>query len=645
MGRRRVLSSMLCIVLGSLGVASSLAQELPASIHTEDVPPIPPDIDWELNRFRNDVVADFQGWHAGRREMLFLAGSGDTSQVFGIRAPNAERRQLTDLGTAVSWIRPNPRDDRVIVGTDPRGDERYQLSLPVLASDSNTRLTAGRNHNRYPIWSRDGQQLAFSCDARNETDLDIHVFRPDDPSTCKRLTSLHGRCIATDWSASARRVAVVQHLMEEEDTRVHLIDVASGDDRTLPTRPGWVWDVRFSLDERSLFWLTNHDSDFVHLARYDLASEVETSLTKDVGWDIEDFDLSADNTRLVYLVNEDGQSRLQVLDPRDGNAIPCPRFADGIIRDVTFRGGSREFAFQWSNHRMSQGIYSFDLDTGKGVAWVKQRESEDRLRRPSPARLIHFRSFDGLRISAYVKGAGMDFTGRRPVLIDIHGGPFSQHRPSYSSWDEYMTKLLGVTIIRPNVRGSTGYGRHFEHLDDGVNRQDAVKDIGILLDWIARQPDLDPDRVAVRGGSYGGFMSLASLVSYGHRLRAGIDVCGISNFVTFMEKAAPPAVLSHRREYGDERDASVVRYLNSVSPLTYASQIRKPLLVIHGVNDPRVAIGEADQIVSRVRSTDTPVWYVKFDGEGHNLTSREHANYASLAEIVFLKKFLIEATP
>jgi dipeptidyl aminopeptidase/acylaminoacyl peptidase len=244
-------------------------------------------------------------------------------------------------------------------------------------------------------------------------------------------------------------------------------------------------------------------------------------------------------------------------------------------------------------------------------------------------------------IPAFVRRHDRKFGGRRPVLIHIHGGPSSQALPVYSGLDDYLIGEFGLTIIAPSVRGSTGYGRTYEKLDDGLLREDSVKDIGSLLDWIATQPDLDPSRVAVSGGSYGGYMTLATLVRYGDRLRAGIDFLGFSDFETFLGSDLPSVVAASRDEYGDERDSKVRAFFRRISPLRNARQIRKPLLIMHGSNDPRVRMEESERIAAEVRKNDTPVWSVLFDGEGHGLELRDHAIYYQHAQILFLKRFLL----
>jgi dipeptidyl aminopeptidase/acylaminoacyl peptidase len=227
------------------------------------------------------------------------------------------------------------------------------------------------------------------------------------------------------------------------------------------------------------------------------------------------------------------------------------------------------------------------------------------------------------------------------VLIDIHGGPAGQYTPAFSPLTQYLITRLGIAVIAPNVRGSSGYGKEYIMLDDFEKREHSVYDIGALLDWIARQPDLDASRICVAGGSYGGYMALASLVHYSDRLTCGIDVVGISNFVTFLENTGKYRQDLRRTEYGDERDPDMRRYLETISPLTNAHRIEKPLLVVQGLNDPRVPVTEAEQIVKAVRKNNQDVWYLLAENEGHGFAKKSNRDFYQCVKILFLKKHLL----
>jgi dipeptidyl aminopeptidase/acylaminoacyl peptidase len=398
--------------------------------------------------------------------------------------------------------------------------------------------------------------------------------------------------------------------------------------------------VRFSKDGKALYWTTDAASEFRRLAHFDLASKTSRVLTEKIPWDIESFDLSDDGKTLAFVANEDGIARLHILDTATGEEKPAPHLPAGQASGLEFRRNSQEFAFTLSSARSPADVYSFDLKNQELVRWTESETGGINPERFPEPQLVHFESFDGKMIPAFVYKPGSQFSPPYPVLLVIHGGPEGQFRPGFLGSSNYDLIEMGIALVFPNVRGSTGYGKTYVKLDNGTKREDAVKDIGALLDWIGKERDLDASRVAVSGGSYGGFMSLATMTHYSPRLKAGIDIVGISSFVTALKTTQSYRRDLRRAEYGDERDPAMRAYLDQVSPLTSASQIRVPILVAAGQNDPRVPKSESDQIVAAVRKNGVPLWYIVGKNEGHGFAKKENADYLQAAEALFLKTYL-----
>jgi dipeptidyl aminopeptidase/acylaminoacyl peptidase len=601
-------------------------------------------LDVTLAQYRFSDSVSFQGWMAGTRRVLYLDESEGTQQAFLRNAPNEPNQKLDASGRPVAWICPHPSRDRLVIALDHGGDENYDLILRDLTTGVFRVFTNGRWRNTSPLWSPRGHFLALTSNARNGKDRDLYVVTPPEGSTGRRLKEAVGTCIAQDWSPDERRIVAVEYRPDGNESRVQLIDVATRQVEVVPQpaepqirRTG----VRWSRDGGSLYWLTNRDSGYLRLARYDLGTKQETCLTPGIPWDVEEYDIAANGRTIVLVANEDGQSRLHVIDSRTGQGRFTPEIADGVIANLSFRGRSQEFAFTWSSHRMPPGIYSYDLATRWRTEWVKPRKGSPRAGTGEDLVSIRYPSFDGLQVPAFVRRPPPSFSGPHPVLIDLHGGPDSQARPRFSALSDYLSNELGIALIQPNVRGSSGYGQGYERLDDARSREDAVRDVGALLDWIAAQPDLDPARVAVRGDSYGGYLALASVMHHGDRLRGAIDIAGISHFETFMVDAPPVAIDGWRDEYGDERQPETIRFFREISPLAHAGKLNRPLLVFHGQNDPRVRVGEAERIVAAVRARGVPVWFVRFEGEGHRFERRGHSLYEQHAQILFLYQYLL----
>jgi dipeptidyl aminopeptidase/acylaminoacyl peptidase len=372
-------------------------------------------------------------------------------------------------------------------------------------------------------------------------------------------------------------------------------------------------------------------------------------LSGDLPWDVEQFDLSEDGRVLAFFTNEDGVSRLHLLDANTGASLPAPELPAGVATALLFRRGSHEVAFDLSWARSPSDLYSYDTDTRRLDRWTASETGGLPAEAFAAPELIHYPTFDTVgkngprrMIPAFVyrPDAGR-FKGRRPVYINIHGGPEGQSRPTFQGTNNLFINELGVAVVVPNVRGSTGYGKSYLKLDNGRLREDSVKDIGALLDWIATQPDLDPSRVMVAGGSYGGYMTLAVMTFYSDRLAGGWDSVGISNFVTFLQNTQGYRQDLRRAEYGDERDPQMRAFLEGIAPVGRARQITRPLLVTQGANDPRVPLAESDQIVNAVKSNGVPVWYLVAKDEGHGFGKKTNTDFQRAVLFEFMRRYLI----
>jgi dipeptidyl aminopeptidase/acylaminoacyl peptidase len=358
-------------------------------------------------------------------------------------------------------------------------------------------------------------------------------------------------------------------------------------------------------------------------------------------WDVDGASLSPDGKLMALRINVDGRDELRLMDLATGQLVPTGALPAGSVSQVQFHRNRPDLAFTVSNAQGPAQVYTLDLGTGRVEPWTRARlhPALDRAAL-TEQQIVRWTSFDGRTISGLLTRPPARFTGKRPVLINIHGGPEAQAKIGFGGRTNHLIQELGLAVIQPNVRGSSGYGKTFLALDNGRLREDSVKDIGALLDWIATQPDLDPTRVVVAGGSYGGYMSLAVATHYAQRIAGSIDVVGISHFVTFLENTETYRRDLRRVEYGDERDPAMRAFLHEISPLTQAHRITRPLFVVQGKNDPRVPVTEAEQIVAKARANGTPVWYMRAENEGHGFARQENADYQFYATVMFLKQVM-----
>ena len=644
--RRQLLASITILI----PMISPSAAEVPSAIVADGVPPIPEEVARQLGRYQNFRSASFGGWHPVRREMLIGTRFADTTQVHHLAMPLGARRQLTFFPERCSPIGFDPRPDQenLLFSMDAGGSEDFQLYRLDRGGGEVTLLTDGRSRNGGVAISPRSGRIAFYSTARNGRDWDLYGMDPADPSTRRMIREASGPLSPLDWSPDDRYLLVLQPVSVVE-SYLHVLDPASGGMELLTPAadpPVYHGEGRFDHEGKAIYFISDRGSELRRVHRMDLATRREAPVPIEVAGDVESIDLSPDGRTLAFTVNEGGFGALRLYDLAAAVELPRPAHPPGVLSGVRFHPRRAEVAFAIQSARSPGDVYSYDLDAGALTRWTESEAGGmDAGALPQPA-AIRYPTFDRVDGSPRMLAALLTlppprFAGPRPVLVEVHGGPEGQSRPGFEGRDNYYVNELGIALLRPNVRGSTGYGRSFVALDDGRKREDAVRDLGALLDWVATRPDLDARRVCVTGGSYGGYMALAAAVHFGDRLRCAIDTVGISSFVTFLENTRGYRQDLRRVEYGDERDPAMREFLGRISPLAGAGRIGIPLLVAQGANDPRVPRSEAEQIVAKVRASGSTVWYVLAMDEGHGFAKKANADYLQHAVVMFLREFLM----
>ena len=617
-----------------------------SALVTEGIPPIPTGLAAAVDRYTESRAAFVQSWHPTKREMLITTRFGDTNQVHRVRFPGGDRTQLTffpDRVLAAAY--PRHADSYFVFAKDTGGNEFSQVYRYDLATGTITLLTDGSAQNGLGPFSHAGDRMVYGSTRRNGKDRDLYVIDPRDRKSDHLLAQLDGGgWYPLDWSPDDRTILVQQGISANE-SYLWLVDAATGARRLLtPKGAGEAVAYgggRFSADGKSLYVTTDRESEFHRLAHVDLASGAHTYLST-VPWDVDGFDLSPDGRVLAFVTNEGGVDVLRLLDTATGKERPAPKVPVGLIGALRWHANGKDLAFTLSGVRSPADAYSLDATTGALERWTESETGGIAVADLAEPELVRWTSFDGRAISGFLYRPPARFAGRRPVMISIHGGPEGQARPGFLGRFNYYLDELGLVLITPNVRGSSGYGKTFLKLDNGYSREDAVKDIGALLDWIKTRPDLDSDRVLVTGGSYGGYMTLAVATHYDDRIRCSVDVVGISNFVSFLERTEAYRRDLRRVEYGDERDPKMRAFLLGISPLNQAQKITKPLFVVAGKNDPRVPAQEGEQMVATVRKQGTPVWYLLAKDEGHGFAKKKNADFQFYASVAFAQEYLLK---
>ncbi len=639
------------IVLGLLFVAlSASAQDALApaeNISTDGIPPVPVELARKIDRYGNYRSAAFAQWHPERLEMLITTRFGDTAQVHRIVQPLGMREQLTFFKEPVLGVGEFVDDQSFTIRMDTGGNEFFQLYRFDPATGESTLLTDGKS--RYTGGLRDDKtgQLAYQrvdSDA-NGAFTEFWITNPLKPETAHKVATMRGGGWgATDWSPDGKRLLLNEYISVSK-SRVWLLDATTGESkRLLPADEAAELSFaggEFTPDGRDFFTTTNESSEFMQLRRYRFDDLSFTTLTKNIPWDVDEFDLSPDGKHIAYVFNEAGAGRWAIASAADGTAQVGP--TGGPLRltaGLTWHNDSDHIAFTSISVSKPGDIYVVQASTGELVRWTKSETGLNTDDWPD-AEAIAWKSFDGREITGFINRPPTKFTGLRPVVVIIHGGPEGQSRPGFLGRWNYFLNELGIALIYPNVRGSTGYGKTFANLDNGMQREGTYADIGALLDWIGEQPNLDPKRIMIYGGSYGGHMTLATATRYSDKIACSVNLFGISNLRTFLENTQGYRRDLRRAEYGDERDAETRAWMERTAPMAHVNDIRKPMMVQQGVNDPRVPKSESDQIVAALKSTGTPVWYLVFADEGHGFLKKPNADFAFYTTAQFAQQYLL----
>ncbi len=628
------------LALAALTVSAS-AQTAPqriarGALRVENVPETPVEISERLRQYVNTRSAGFADWLPGGG-VLITTRFGDTVQLHRVDRPMGARTQLTFFDERISAAALRPGGEQIFFARDVGGNERFGGYLLDPASGRARQLTEPDSRNEGFVWSDDGAGIAWSYVPAAAPNYDIYVARPGE-GAASRVLAGEGALYPRDFSPDGTKL-LVQRIISISESQLFVLDLASG--ATTPITPELTVAYNggeFTADGRAIITVSNEGSQFRGLVRVDLAGGARQMLTPGLNWDVEGFDLSQDGRVIAYAVNQAGRSSLRLMDARTLQPLPAPDLPPGIVGGLGFDPAGRRLGFSLDSATAPGDVYSWEWRARRLTRWTQSETGGIPAASFVEPELISWPSFDGLEISGFLYRPRTP--GPHPVIVQIHGGPESQFRPGFSPTIQYWVNELGVAVIAPNVRGSDGYGSDFLGLDNGPLREDSVRDIGALLDWIDAQANLDKNRVVVYGGSYGGYMVLASMTHYNDRLAGAVDIVGISNFATFLENTSGYRRDLRRAEYGDERDPEMRAVFDRVSPLNNIARINKPMLIVHGFNDPRVPVSEAEQVLAAVRRNGGDPWLMIAMNEGHGFTRRENQAAQREAETLFFQRVL-----
>lgn len=636
----------------ALPLAPALAQEAappaaevapkPAALIADGMPDVPAELAAATRPYMENRGAGFVGWNPVDKSMLISTRFGNTNQIHRVAVPMGDRKQLTFEAEPVGGAAWSPKTgDLMLVQKDIGGNEFYQIY--AMKDGRLDLLTDGKSRNGLNAWSKDGQLVAYTSTRRNGRDSDIYLIDPRNPKSDRLVAQVEGGGWGLLDFAPDKSWALVGKYTSVQKSDFFRLDLKTGAMTPIGDHAKTVSQNGGQFAPDGTIWITSDEgAEFERLGTLDPATGAFTPKGPAEKWEVGGFDVADDGSFIAYTVNEAGMSKLRLLDPKTSAVRTVEALPPGIIGGVEIAPWG-EIGISFTSARAAADAYSVDPATLKVTRWTESETGGLDVTKNVEPELVKVKSFDGLEVSGFLyRPDPAKFPGKRPMIMNVHGGPEGQSRPGFMGRTNYLINEMGIAVFYPNVRGSTGYGKTFVSLDNGpFKREDSVKDMGAFLDHFAKDKTLDPARFALTGGSYGGYMCYAAAIHYSDKLRANLCVVAISNFVTFLENTQDYRRDLRRVEYGDERVPEQRAKLLEISPLTRVAEIKKPLFIVTGANDPRVPASEADQIVKAVREKGGTAWHLVGTNEGHGFAKKENADYNFWASLVFWKQYLL----
>ena len=614
---------------------------------TENIAEIPSELASQVKKYSESRGATLAEIHPTKNNIIINTRFGSTSQLHMVSQPMGNRKQITFFDEPISGASYEPtKGEYLIYSKDIGGNEFGQLFKLDLKTLQSTLLTdGGKSQNGGVTWRKDGKGFYYSSTKRNGGDRDIYYMDPNNPSSNKLILEVKGGGWQIQDISEDNKQLLVGEGISINESHIWSLDLETGKLSEVTDRKSKKiaqTNAEYSNVEDEIWYVTDRDNEFERLATLNLKTKKVAYHTSKIPWNVERYVLSEDKKTIVFITNEAGINKMYLMNTGDKSYSEVKNIPIGLIGGADFTKDNQSVFFVQSTAQSAADVYKLDLKSGKTEQWTASELGEMQQSDMSTPKFIEWKSFDNLTISGFHYPPSPKFTGKRPVLIIIHGGPESQSLASFLGSNNYYTNEMGVSLIFPNVRGSSGFGKTFLAKDNGFLREDSVKDIGALLDWIALQPDLDKDKIMIMGGSYGGYMSLATAYHYADKLKCSVDIVGISNFNTFLKNTEEYRRDLRRVEYGDEREEKMAAFFEKMAPLNNTDKIKKPMFIIQGKNDPRVPVTEAIQMRDKLKAQGNTVWYLEAKDEGHGFKKKANIDYQRLAVIRFMQEYLLK---
>lgn len=614
---------------------------------TENIAEIPKELSNEVKKYSESRSASLGDIHPLTNEIIINTRFGSTPQLHRVSKSMGARTQITFFDEPVSATSYEPlKGNYLVYSKDIGGNEFGQLFKLDLKTLQSTLLTdGGKSQNGGITWRKDGKGFYYTSTKRNGGDRDIYYLDPNNPKSEKLILQVKGGGWGIQAISPDNKKLVLGEYISINESYIWLLDIETGKLTEVTDRNSKgisQSEATFSNISNEIYFVTDKDNEFQRLAAMNLNTKKITYYTSDIPWNVESFDLSEDKKSIVFITNEGGSNKMYLMNTGTKAYKEVKNLPIGLISGARFTKDNQTIFFNQSTAQSASDVYQLNIKTAKIERWTESELGEMQPSDMSVPKFIEWKSFDDLKISGFYYPASQKFKGKRPVIIMIHGGPEGQSMASFLDSNNFYTSEMGVSLVYPNVRGSSGFGKTYLEKDNGFLREDSVKDIGALLDWIAKQPELDKDKIMIMGRSYGGYMTLATAFHYADRIKCSVDIVGISNFNTFLKNTEEYRRDLRRAEYGDERDSKMAAFFDKTAPLNNTDKIKKPMFIIQGTNDPRVPVTEAMQMRDKLKAQGNTVWYLEAKDEGHAFKKKANIDYVRLAIIRFMQEYLVK---
>jgi len=614
---------------------------------TENIAEIPKELSNEVKKYSESRSASLADINPITNEIIINTRFGSTPQLHRVSKSMGTRTQITFFDEPVSAASFEPlKGEYLVYSKDIGGNEFGQLFKLDLKTLQSTLLTdGGKSQNGGITWRKDGKGFYYASTKRNGGDRDIYYMDPNNPKSEKLILQVKGGGWGIQDISPDNKKLVLGEYISINESYIWLLDIETGKLTEVTDRNSKgisQSEATFSNLSNEIWLVTDKDNEFQRLAAMNLNTKKTTYYTSDIPWNVESFNLSEDKKSIVFITNEGGLNKMYLMNTGTKAYKEIKNLPIGLISGARFTKDNQTIFFNQSTAQSASDVYQLNIKTAKIERWTESELGEMQPSDMSVPKFIEWKSFDDLKISGFYYPASPKFKGKRPVIIMIHGGPEGQSMASFLDSNNFYTSEMGVSLVYPNVRGSSGFGKTYLEKDNGFLREDSVKDIGALLDWIAKQPELDKDKIMIMGRSYGGYMTLATAFHYADRIKCSVDIVGISNFNTFLKNTEEYRRDLRRAEYGDERDSKMAAFFDKTAPLNNTDKIKKPMFIIQGTNDPRVPVTEAMQMRDKLKAQGNTVWYLEAKDEGHAFKKKANIDYVRLAIIRFMQEYLVK---